>query len=250
MTLYTTHGVDLDRLEASVESIAVTEDGRRALIGSWTELCELVNLESGTRMNPHLGSLDGSPNWQGGRPTVAMTPDGRLGLIGTQSVRNDNLGRTGSKEAGLLWLRDLSTGKELFPFRQPYNGDITSVAISTDGLRGLSASDRGELTLWDLTIGQPIRSLGPQKGGISPQALAFFPNAQRAASGGRDRLVHIWDLGTGSELAAWSGHRDSITSLAISADGRRIVTGGDDGGGDPLGRRQGHGHPCFCHARG
>ena len=40
--------------------------------------------------------------------------------------------------------------------------------------------------------------------------------------------MHIWDLDTGREQAAWTGHDGTITGLAISADGRRIVTGSDD----------------------
>ena len=59
--------------------------------------------------------------------------------------------------------------------------------------------------------------------------MAFFPDGRRAAAtSGRDQLIHIWDVATGRELAAWKGHDSSITSLAISLDGSRIVTGSND----------------------
>lgn len=58
--------------------------------------------------------------------------------------------------------------------------------------------------------------------------MAFFPDGHRAATAGRDKLVHVWDLDTGRELAAWEGHDNTITSLAISRDGSRIVTGSFD----------------------
>ena len=58
--------------------------------------------------------------------------------------------------------------------------------------------------------------------------MAFFPNGRRAATAGSDQRVHVWDLETGSDLAAWKGHDQTITSLAISSDGSRVVTGSLD----------------------
>jgi eukaryotic-like serine/threonine-protein kinase len=217
-TLYSTYGHDGHA--GSVESIAVTNDGRRALIGSWTEYSEVIDVDAGTR----VVRLD----WLGATPTVAMTPDGHRGLIGTRTVKKDNLKRIKAKEAGILWFWDLTTSDKLFPKQQPYDGPVTSVAIARDGLRGLSASREGELTLWDLTTGQPLRSLGPQQGAVSPHAMAFFADGRRAATAGNDKLVHLWDLDTGRALAAWKGHDNTISGLAISPNGRRIVTGSLD----------------------
>ena len=223
VTHYITHGEDGN--DASVESIAVTALGQRALIGSWTEYCELVDLHDGSKAHPALGSHRG---WQGGLPTVAMTPDGRRALIGTRTVLKENLERMDAREAGILWCWDLWTGKPVFPKRQPYNGPVTSVAISPDGRRGLSGGQDGELTLWDLTAGKPLRSPVGQTGEVSPHAMAFFPDNRRAATAGADRCVHIWDVDTGRQQAAYTGHDEKITGLAISADGSRIVTGSDD----------------------
>ena len=125
------------------------------------------------KSRPALGSHRG---WQGGRPTVAMTPDGRRALIGTLTVLKENLERMDAREAGILWCWDLWTGKPLFPKQQPYNGPVTSVAISPDGRRGLSGGEDGELTLWDLTTGKPCarrsgkrESLAPRHGLLSRQ---------------------------------------------------------------------------------
>ena len=224
VTLYITH--DYHKNDASVETIAVTADGRRALVGSWAEYCELVNVSSGAKVPITLGSHDG---WQGGRPTVAISSDGLRGLIGTQSVLKENLERMDAAPTGILWCWDLWTGKPIFPKQQPYNGPVIAVAVAPDGLHGLSASGQGELILWDLTTGEPTRwPVGPNQGEVSQQAMAFFPDGRRAATAGSDRLVHIWDVAQGTELAAWKGHDTTIKSLAISHDGTRIVTGSDD----------------------
>jgi serine/threonine protein kinase len=224
VTLYITH--DYHKNDASVETIAVTADGRRALVGSWAEYCELVDVSTGVKVSTTLGSHDG---WQGGRPTVAISPDGRRGLIGTKSVSKENLERMDADPTGILWCWDLWTGKPIFPKQQPYDGPVIAVAVSPDGLHGLSASGQGELIFWDLTTGRPTRwPLGPNQSEVSQQAMAFFPDGRRAATAGSDQHVHIWDVSKGTELAAWKGQDTTITSLAISHDGTRIVTGGDD----------------------
>src|SRR5258708_18920730 len=38
----------------------------------------------------------------------------------------------------------------------------------------------------------------------------------------------VWDAATGRELLTLNAHDDRLSSVAISADGRRIVTGSDD----------------------
>jgi serine/threonine protein kinase len=229
-TVYSIIGPEGHRT-GSVETIAVTADGHHALIGSWTEHAQVIDVEAGKRVGPQPGSRDG---WQGGRPCVAMTPDGRRALIGTGKVRKDNFGRAKVKRAaGILGFWNLATGKPLFPKRQPYDGFVVSVAISADGLRGLSSSDAGELVLWDLTTGEP-RSLGTQPGDARSDAIvtypmAFVPGGRHAATAVHDTRVHIWDLDTGRELEPLRGHDATISGLAISPDGRRIMTGSFDG---------------------
>jgi eukaryotic-like serine/threonine-protein kinase len=224
VTLYSPHGVD--GLESSVDTIAVPADGKHALIGSWTEHAELVNLGEARAAKLILGS----DNFQGGWPvSAAITPDGTRAMVGTLSVIEENLKRASAKRAGIVRFWDMTTGREFLPKQQPYDGDVFAVAISRDGQRGISASRKGELTVWDLSTGEPLHSLGPHKGAISPRALAIFPDGRRAASAGHDQLVHIWNLESGSEEATWKGHIKAVAGLAISADGRRIATGGEDG---------------------
>ena len=60
-------------------------------------------------------------------------------------------------------------------------------------------------------------------------AVAAHPTAPIAASGGEDDLGYIWDYTTGDEIVKLTGHTDSVTSTAFSADGELIATGGMDG---------------------
>ena len=65
--------------------------------------------------------------------------------------------------------------------------------------------------------------------GQSVFAVAAHPTAPIAASGGEDDLGYIWDYTTGEEIVKLTGHTDSVTSTAFSADGELIATGGMDG---------------------
>ncbi|KAI9060669.1 ribosome biogenesis protein Sqt1 [Trametes sanguinea] len=60
-------------------------------------------------------------------------------------------------------------------------------------------------------------------------AVSTHPSAPLAASGGEDDLGYIWDIMTGDELVKLTGHTDSVTSTAFSADGELVATGGMDG---------------------
>ncbi len=61
--------------------------------------------------------------------------------------------------------------------------------------------------------------------------VAFAPDANglRLASGGADRQVLIWDLGTGSVRARLDGHKGTIRALAFAPDRATLATAGEDG---------------------
>ncbi len=208
-------------------ALAATADGRRAFVGGRTQFPVLLNVDTG-----HPIYLKTQFQWQGASILdMAMTPDGRRGVLGTYTVgkQNQSAAKAQFWDRGFLAGFDLTSGAALFPKQQPHPGNVSAVAITADGLRALSASSKGDLTLWDVTAGDSVRQLGPQNGGISSHALSFYPDGRRAAAGGQDQLLHVWNLDTGKEGAAWPGHEKMITGLAISPDGHRIVTGGDDG---------------------
>ena len=44
-----------------------------------------------------------------------------------------------------------------------------------------------------------------------------------------DKTVRRWDIRTGQEIARKTGHQDGIVGgLALTKDGKKVVTGGDD----------------------
>jgi hypothetical protein len=61
------------------------------------------------------------------------------------------------------------------------------------------------------------------------RALAFTPDGRTLLSGGRDRTVRLWDLGTGRQMPPHDWKQGSVYSLAVSADGMLAAVGGSLG---------------------
>ncbi|EIW84275.1 ribosome biogenesis protein Sqt1 [Coniophora puteana RWD-64-598 SS2] len=59
--------------------------------------------------------------------------------------------------------------------------------------------------------------------------VACHPTEPLAVSGGEDDLGYIWDITDGEVIVKLTGHSDSVSSAAFSADGQMVATGGMDG---------------------
>jgi WD40 repeat protein len=94
------------------------------------------------------------------------------------------------------------------------------------------------MRLWDLQTGKEIRRFdGP---GHFVEAVRFTPDGKRAICSYGPRVIEavydddprcslrLWDLATGKELKLFKGHTGPVLSLAISRDGRFLVSGSAD----------------------
>lgn len=106
---------------------------------------------------------------------------------------------------------------------------IHSLAYS-EKARLIAVGRRGEVELLDPITRALVRKLGGFKGDVS--ALAFSPDGLLVyAAGGEPGIagdVHSWRIADGAKVREFLGHTDACYTLAISADGRSLATGGYD----------------------
>jgi len=58
--------------------------------------------------------------------------------------------------------------------------------------------------------------------------LAFFPGGNRLASSSLDHTVRVWDIAVGKVIKTFCSHTDEVFAVAVTANGRFIVSTGYD----------------------
>jgi WD40 repeat protein len=118
-----------------------------------------------------------------------------------------------------------------FPGMSPHFQEaVQALAVSPDGRTLAAASNRGEVTLWDLPSGRFRLSLPGHHAQLS--CLAFSPDGRTLAVN-HDRSVRLWQLpGDPSEpsrlLRTLAGHSRAVCCLAFDPAGRTLATAGHD----------------------
>ncbi|HKI31609.1 MAG TPA: c-type cytochrome domain-containing protein [Gemmataceae bacterium] len=115
------------------------------------------------------------------------------------------------------------------------DGKVTALAFSRDGGNLAVASGTpgasGVVRVYffppsGIPINKPEVVISAHKDVIL--GLAFSPDGNTLATCGYDRLIKLWDAGTGKERRTLKDHSDSVYSVAFSPDGKLLASGGAD----------------------
>ena len=202
--------------DGRVQAVAISADGRRAVSGDNGGTVRVWDLDTGA-LEHTLAGNDGL-GWR----ALAVSADGRRAVSGGD---------------GTVRVWDLDTGA-LEHTLAGHDGRVQAVAISADGRRAVSGDNGGTVRVWDLDTGALEHTLAGHDGIV--QVVAVSADGRRAVSGDDGGTVLAWDLSNGKQVMPASQrwrhwfrrrtarHEGLVQAMAISADGRRAVSGGQD----------------------
>jgi WD40 repeat protein len=181
--------------------------------------------------NAVAGELAGVGSRDGRFWEIAFSPDGR------------SLYAVGS----LLQCWDVATGRPLYrdTGRLGHTGVVLAVAFSPDGRRVASAAKEDTVTvrIWDVASRRLLHTL-PGHGDWGQAFLQFTSDGRHLIATG-DGIVRVWD-NAGKEVRQWDvvgprakHHSSDLRGLALSNDGRTVVSLLLDAGNSPLNGRAG-----------
>jgi WD40 repeat protein len=228
-----------------VRSLVVAPDGRGLAVALLDQDILLGDLVSG-RLPLRLAGT-------AARVAPAYTPDGR-GLIAAGIDRRIRVFDTSTGRERRSWAapgagirclvvapdgRTLDTGGGDGRLRRwdldggglledvPAGGSVDAVTFSPDGRTLVSRGD-GQLRLWDADTFR-ARPHSSARGPSPVVCQTFTPDGRFLATGHVDRVVRLWDPGTGRPLLSLPGHGHVVHSLAFSPDGRTLACGVGEG---------------------
>ena len=149
---------------------------------------------------------------------ICVSPDGTRVISGSClfGLYQGGFGRIGEV---LVW--DVNTGENIHVLRG-HTQNLSSVCVTPDGTRIVSASEDNTVKVWDMETGEELRTLNGHTN--TALSICVTPDGTRIVSGSGDNTVKVWDMETGEELRTLTGHTDWVHSVCVTPDGTRIVS--------------------------
>jgi WD40 repeat protein/uncharacterized caspase-like protein len=111
----------------------------------------------------------------------------------------------------------------------PVTKEFSPLKFSRDG-RLLALSENYTVKLWDVATLRELPALKvPNSGALASEGSVFFSfsdDGKRIATGGFDTDTIVWEVDTGKRLSTLSGRTNMAYSVAFSADGNELSSGG------------------------
>lgn len=189
-----------------VNTVVITPDKRYALSGSADRTVRLWDIETGNQISVFQGHQDEVF-------AVAMMPNGQHAV----SASYDRTLR--------LW--ELESQKEILLFNGHEESTPATEAEMEVGISsGISTYNAPSSSVFPVKnrFNRSYRQL--HNSGVN--AVAILPNDDCAISASDDRTICLWKLKTGKVIRRFKGHDHWVTGLAVTEDGRYIVSASRD----------------------
>ena len=204
--------LQLEGHEFTVWSLAITQDGQTIISGGQDATIRLWDISSGKEIHKFVGH-DG-PVYG----LVLMPNDNRLVSIADKDL------------AVKIW--DIED-KYLKTSLAPNSAHVNAVAVSPDSRFIVTGGDDGIARFWDVDRGILLRYLEHSQAiysiTISPDGRHMLCGSKKAPATDKPGVIWVWDFELGVELKTLEGHKGHVTAIAMTADSRYVLSGGQDG---------------------
>ncbi len=126
---------------------------------------------------------------------------------------------------GYIRAYDMNTGELMY--KVDHGETVNEIQFTPNDAYFLSAGMNSEVKIWETDTGKLIRTLTP--GREFGFVCGFFsPDGKYVAASGFRGDIFVWDLATGELLREWNTSGRKIETLAFTADGRYLLSAGND----------------------
>lgn len=101
----------------------------------------------------------------------------------------------------------------------------TSLIFSSDGRTIATTVNHSNVRVWDLRTGEVKREV------VGASSIAFSPDGRMLAATSPAQPsegILVWNLKSGQRQRRLSGHKNWVSSVAFSSDGKTIISGSED----------------------
>ncbi len=203
----------------AIYSLAIAPWGRYVAAGRANQVF-VYDVESGDELarlvDPNLSAIqhNGKPMYPTGAAhrdfvhALAFSPDGlTIASAGYRTVK--------------LWQRPASSRvREI-----PVGAVVTTVAVSANGQWLATAGADNAIKLWNLTDGQPGKTLAGHAAAV--HSLAFNADGSKLASASEDKTIRVWNLADGTEANKIESPAPA-KAVVFNADGTKVIVGQAD----------------------
>ncbi|KZV63426.1 WD40 repeat-like protein [Peniophora sp. CONT] len=202
---------------ASIRALVLSSDGHTLVTVSEDTFACIWELPASPTVNPgpvHTG-------------VKLVHPDK---LLCAALSQDDASLATGSADGSVhLWLRDHSS-RDVWSSKvlHSHSGPVNTLSYLPESAAFVSGGEDRALRLFDARSGAVLRTIQAHDNVVHAVSACSFVKTIFSAS--RDTTIRVWDTYTGEETALpVRMHTAAVLSLALSPDGRRLISGDADG---------------------
>jgi hypothetical protein len=180
-----------------------------------------------------------------GFPGLKRTYSGFTAGVNGLALSADGKLLAGTDGNGTILVREVFSGKVKAKMQGNKRGVVSAVFLP-DGKGLITGEAEGILRLWELDAGKPSRTFEGHKHGIWAVVLSK-DGTQLVSAGGAsqnkegkpidaagkptedgDYVIRVWDVATGKEVQKFAGHTNAIRAIALSPEGKKVLSGSTD----------------------